>query len=82
MKQQKFLQAKFGGVEDEMHEDDEDEDEEGQKALWGGMKNRYYYGDNRDIEVRALFLTVLSSFSPLFAYAWNGSAHLFGNFDY
>ena len=52
VRQQKFLQAKFGGVEDEMHDDEEDEDEKEKKALWGGMKNQYYYGDNHDFEVR------------------------------
>ncbi|KAK2641974.1 hypothetical protein Ddye_023737 [Dipteronia dyeriana] len=53
VKQQKFLQAKFGGVEDEMHDDDDDEDEKEKKVLWGGMKNQYYYGDNRDFELKA-----------------------------
>ncbi|KAK1587818.1 hypothetical protein Q3G72_017121 [Acer saccharum] len=53
VRQQKFLQAKFGGVEDEMHDDDEDEDEKEKKALWGGMKNQYYYGDNRDFELKS-----------------------------
>ncbi|KAH7572892.1 hypothetical protein JRO89_XS03G0030100 [Xanthoceras sorbifolium] len=53
VRQQKFLRAKFGGVEDEMNDDDEDEDEEGKKALWGGMKNQYYHGDNRDFELKS-----------------------------
>lgn len=50
-RQQKFLRAKYGGIEDEMH-DDEEEDKKGKKDLWGGIKNQYYYGDNRDFEVR------------------------------
>ncbi|XP_044500698.1 something about silencing protein 10 isoform X2 [Mangifera indica] len=51
-RQQKFLRAKFGGVEDEMH-DDEDEGKEDKKTLWGGMKSQYYYGDNRDFELQS-----------------------------
>ncbi|KAJ0092537.1 hypothetical protein Patl1_26730 [Pistacia atlantica] len=51
-RQQKFLRAKFGGVEDEMH-DDEDEDKEDKKTLWGGMKSQYYHGDNRDFELQS-----------------------------
>ncbi|KAF5452568.1 hypothetical protein F2P56_027548 [Juglans regia] len=46
-RQQKFLREKFGGVEDDMHED-EDEDE--QEAIWGGKMNQYYSADNRDFE--------------------------------
>lgn len=70
-KQQKFLRAKYGGIEDEMH-DDEEEDKEGKKDLWGGIKNQYYYGDNRDFEVRiecqlqsaCLLSIILSSVYP------------------
>lgn len=51
-RQQKFLRAKYGGIEDEMH-DDEEEDKEGKKDLWGGIKNQYYYGDNRDFELQS-----------------------------
>lgn len=49
-KQQKYLREKFGGVENEMHEDEEEEEE--QKAVWGGKKDLYYDGDNVDFEVR------------------------------
>ncbi|BFG15890.1 hypothetical protein CerSpe_021640 [Prunus speciosa] len=49
VRQQKFLTAKFGGVEDEMHDDDE-EDEEDQNPVWGGRKQQYYDADNRDFE--------------------------------
>ncbi|KDO40110.1 hypothetical protein CISIN_1g005733mg [Citrus sinensis] len=51
-RQQKFLRAKYGGIEDEMH-DDEEEDKEEKKGLWGGIKNQYYYGDNRDFELQS-----------------------------
>ncbi|KAL9437151.1 hypothetical protein AB3S75_023069 [Citrus x aurantiifolia] len=51
-RQQKFLRAKYGGIEDEMH-DDEEEDNGGKKDLWGGIKNQYYYGDNRDFELQS-----------------------------
>lgn len=50
-RQQKFLREKFGGVEDEMHED-EDEDMEEKKTVWGGRKSKYYDADNLDFEVR------------------------------
>lgn len=56
VRQQKFLTAKFGGVEDEMHDDDE-EDEEDQNLVWGGRKQQYYDADNRDFEVRACSLS-------------------------
>lgn len=46
------MRAKYGGIEDEMH-DDEEEDNEGKKDLWGGIKNQYYYGDNRDFELQS-----------------------------
>lgn len=49
-RQQKFLRAKFGNLDDEMH-DDEEEDEEEKKIIWGGRKSQYYDGDNRDFEV-------------------------------
>ena len=50
---QKFLQAKFGGVKDDVHE----EDEEVQESLWSGKKEKkkkkkeYYHADNVDHEV-------------------------------
>ncbi|GLU04951.1 hypothetical protein SLE2022_220780 [Rubroshorea leprosula] len=51
-RQQKYLRAKYGGVEDEMH-DEEDEDEKDKKALWGGLKSDYYHGDNRNFELQS-----------------------------
>ena len=36
---QKFLQAKFGGVKDDVHE----EDEEVQESLWSGKKKKKIY---------------------------------------
>lgn len=50
-RQQKILRAKYGGIKDDMHDDEEDDKEE-KKDIWGGIKNQYYYGDNRDFEVR------------------------------
>ena len=44
---QKFLQAKFGGVKDDVHE----EDEEVQESLWSGKKKEDYHADNVDHEV-------------------------------
>lgn len=49
-RQQKFLREKFGGVEDDMHDEDE-EDEDEQEGIWGGKMNQYYSADNRDFEV-------------------------------
>ena len=49
VRQQKFMRAKFGGVEDEMLDDEEDEEE--QKPIWGGRRPGYHGGDNRDFEV-------------------------------
>jgi len=42
-RQQKFLRAKIGGVEDEMH--DEEEEDEDKKAVWGRSKRQYYNAD-------------------------------------
>lgn len=56
-RQQKYLRAKFGGLEDDMHDDnDEEEEKEEQKAVWGGRKHLYYDADNRDYEVRLFFI--------------------------
>lgn len=44
------MRAKFGGVEDEMHDEEDDDGDE--RDAWGGIKSRYYGGDNRDFEVR------------------------------
>ncbi|XP_021282390.1 something about silencing protein 10 [Herrania umbratica] len=52
-RQHKLLRAKFGGVEDEMNGEDDDEDEKEEKAPWGGIKSRYYGGDNRDFELHS-----------------------------
>ncbi|MFQ6648690.1 hypothetical protein Gotur_021450 [Gossypium turneri] len=55
-RQHKFLRAKFGGAEDEMLEEEEEEDDEDDKeemAQWGGIKSRYYGGDNRDFELHS-----------------------------
>ncbi|XVE90001.1 hypothetical protein DITRI_Ditri20bG0041500 [Diplodiscus trichospermus] len=52
-RQRKLLRAKFGGVEDEMHDEDDDVDEKEETAPWGGMKSRYYGGDNRDFELHS-----------------------------
>ncbi|KAL5574728.1 hypothetical protein UlMin_016427 [Ulmus minor] len=45
VKQQKFLRAKFGGVEDEM---DDEEEEEDQKEKWHGN----YYGGDNNVDVK------------------------------
>lgn len=50
-RQQKFLRAKMGGVEDEMH--DEAEDEEDKRAVWGRRKDIYYNADNVDYELQS-----------------------------
>ncbi|XP_056174485.1 protein THALLO isoform X2 [Syzygium oleosum] len=42
-RQQKFLRAKIGGVEDEMH--NEEEEDEDNKAVWGRSKRQYYDAD-------------------------------------
>ncbi|XP_030536519.2 something about silencing protein 10 [Rhodamnia argentea] len=42
-RQQKFLWTKIGGVEDEMH--NEEEEDENQKAVWGRSKRQYYNAD-------------------------------------
>lgn len=58
---QKHLRAKVGGVEDEI--DDDVEDEEEKRALWGRRKEVYYNADNNDYEVRFI-LKRQHSFSP------------------
>ncbi|KAI6695992.1 hypothetical protein NL676_023702 [Syzygium grande] len=42
-RQQKFLRTKIGGVEDEMH--NEEEEDEDNKAVWGRSKRQYYDAD-------------------------------------
>lgn len=43
VRQQKFLRTKIGGVEDELH--NEAEEDEDQKAVWGRSKRQYYNAD-------------------------------------
>jgi U3 small nucleolar RNA-associated protein 3 len=43
----------MGGVEDEMHEDAEDEEEK--RTVWGRNKNLYYNAENVDYEVRSFW---------------------------
>ncbi|KAL3506834.1 hypothetical protein ACH5RR_032216 [Cinchona calisaya] len=51
-RQQKYLRAKIGGVEEEMH-DDAEEDEETERAVWGKAKNIFYNADNVDYEIQS-----------------------------
>lgn len=46
---QRYLQAKIGGVEDEMHDDVEDEEK--QRVVWRRFDDMHN-ADNRDYEVR------------------------------
>ncbi|KAL6976154.1 hypothetical protein U1Q18_024945 [Sarracenia purpurea var. burkii] len=50
-RQQNYLRAKVGGVEDEMYDDVEDEEEK--RAVWGRRKNIYYSADNVDYELQS-----------------------------
>ncbi|XP_052173515.1 protein THALLO isoform X2 [Diospyros lotus] len=50
-RQQKYLKSKIGGVEDEMQDDVEDDEEK--KAVWGRRKNIYYSADNVDYELQS-----------------------------
>ncbi|XP_010266712.1 PREDICTED: something about silencing protein 10 [Nelumbo nucifera] len=50
-RQQKYLRQKIGGVEDEMHDDVEEEEDK--KAVWGRRKNLYYSADNVDYELQS-----------------------------
>ncbi|GFY82546.1 Sas10/U3 ribonucleoprotein (Utp) family protein [Actinidia rufa] len=50
-RQQKYLRAKVGGVEDEMHNDIEDEEEK--RTVWGRRKDLYHGGDNFDYELQS-----------------------------
>ncbi|KAH7547581.1 hypothetical protein FEM48_Zijuj01G0325000 [Ziziphus jujuba var. spinosa] len=53
-RQQKYMRAKFGGVEDELLDDNDEEGEkEEQKRVWGGRKHLYYDADNRDYELQS-----------------------------
>ncbi|XP_061988204.1 protein THALLO isoform X2 [Rosa rugosa] len=53
VRQQKFMRAKFGGVEDEMLDEEEEEEEEEEKPIWGGRRPGYHGGDNRDFEEKS-----------------------------
>ncbi|GMH11923.1 hypothetical protein Nepgr_013764 [Nepenthes gracilis] len=48
---QKYLKAKFGDAEDEMHDDAGDEEE--RRTGWGWGKKFYYDGDNVDYELQS-----------------------------
>lgn len=50
-RQQKYLRAKIGGVEEKM-DDDAEEEEETERVVWGRAKNIFYNDDNIDYEVR------------------------------
>lgn len=50
-RQQKYFRAKDGGVEDEMLDDAEDEEEK--RSTWGRRKNIYHDGDNVDYELQS-----------------------------
>lgn len=50
IRQRKYLRAKFGGGDDEMHDVDDEEDEEDYKLTLGGKK--FSHGaENRNFEV-------------------------------
>uniref|UniRef100_A0A2P2KXH3 Something about silencing protein 10 n=1 Tax=Rhizophora mucronata TaxID=61149 RepID=A0A2P2KXH3_RHIMU len=51
-RQQKFLRSKFGEFDNEMS-DDEEQDEEGKKFVWGGKTHQYYNADNDDFELQS-----------------------------
>ena len=53
--QNKYLKAKFGAVDDEMADDDNDQDEENKRVTWGSRKNAYMNADNVDFEVTSVF---------------------------
>ncbi|XP_027345353.1 something about silencing protein 10 isoform X2 [Abrus precatorius] len=52
IRQRKYLRAKFGEAEDEMHDDDDEEDEEDYKPILGGK--RFSHGaENRNFELQS-----------------------------
>lgn len=51
-RQAKYLKQKFGGVDDEMNDEESEEDEE-KRAVWGRKKDLYYRADNADPEGEA-----------------------------
>jgi hypothetical protein len=58
-RQAKYLKQKFGGGEDEMIEDkDQNDEDEINKKSWGGRKNIYYNADTADFEVVYYFISI------------------------
>lgn len=51
-RQQKYLRQKFGGIDDDM-DDDVEVDEEEKKSVWGRKKDMYYDADNVDYELQS-----------------------------
>lgn len=51
-RQQKYLNEKFGGAEDEMHDDYEEADKK-KGTVWSSRKGSYYEGDNKDYELQS-----------------------------
>lgn len=68
IRQRNFLRAKFGGDEDEMH-DDEDEDEEDYNNLTLGGKRFAHGAENRNFEVRicAMYMRKIFPIRDLYA---------------
>jgi len=53
-RQAKYLKQKFGGVDEEMNDEDTEEEEEGEgRRVWGRKKDLYYNAENVDHEVRS-----------------------------
>ncbi|CDP10852.1 unnamed protein product [Coffea canephora] len=52
LRQQKYLRAKTGGVEEEM-DDDAEEEEEKERAVWGRAKSTFYNAENIDYEIQS-----------------------------
>ncbi|CAL1353426.1 unnamed protein product [Linum trigynum] len=48
VRQMKYLKEKMPGIDDEMQDSEEDEEEN--RSTWAGHKSFYHGGDNRDIE--------------------------------
>uniref|UniRef100_A0A7C9DSV9 Sas10 C-terminal domain-containing protein n=1 Tax=Opuntia streptacantha TaxID=393608 RepID=A0A7C9DSV9_OPUST len=51
-RQQKYLNEKFGGAEDEMHDDSEEEDKK-KGTVWSSKKHSYYDAENKDYELQS-----------------------------
>ena len=57
------MRAKFGGDENDLHDDDDDDgDEENDGLNWG---RRVYGAENRDFEVRFLAMHTFGTPSPI-----------------